>query len=286
MASTYIERLNLTQGKILEALATYQFLTISQMIQLGIMKDRSNLNKQLKALSKPKKALIQSAAFGTIPSIGRLESIHSLTKYGKVFLEEELGFLEDIKYPKGAGRPYDQDYFHRKYTIDFQITLQQWIEKLSYQLIFFDRYFDKVGNNRIDKNLRAKTKVVLDEESFLIPDAIFMLELDNGNQELYCFEMYNGRNVKRTITQLNKHVKLFEKGALSEQFHFPYLHTVVCVFENESLMKSVIHHMKKDNYFLHMRAYFLMKTREQINVETLFSDWLTGDGLLKNLHQR
>ncbi len=44
-----------TGFKVLEALNTYRFLTITQMLQLGIARDRGNLGKVLKGMVSAQK---------------------------------------------------------------------------------------------------------------------------------------------------------------------------------------------------------------------------------------
>lgn len=79
---------------------------------------------------------------------------------------------EEIRMPIGRAKLFFKDYFHRKYTIDFHIKLRKWAKKIQIELCFFDTYFDKIGNNRKNKNLKAKTKLDVGN-SYLIADAVF-----------------------------------------------------------------------------------------------------------------
>ena len=49
------------------SLARYKFLTTGQMLGLGIMSDRANLNKQILELRYWKNPLVGSATFGVHP---------------------------------------------------------------------------------------------------------------------------------------------------------------------------------------------------------------------------
>lgn len=80
------------QEVILKALARYQFLSVNQLMYIGIAHDRSYLNKQLRMLKAYPKPLIYSQHFGVDPKKGKLESIHALTKYGAKLLAEECTF--------------------------------------------------------------------------------------------------------------------------------------------------------------------------------------------------
>ena len=69
-----------TGFKVLEALNTYRFLTIPQMLRLGIAKDRGNLSKVLSSMISakrddsgiPRPKEIGVLDFGSIAGIGRL----------------------------------------------------------------------------------------------------------------------------------------------------------------------------------------------------------------------
>ena len=84
--SNYYKALTMSQTKILESLATYKFLTSSQMVTLGVMTHEKNINTQIRFLRGLSKPLMGSENYGSIPKIGRLESIHFLTKKGKQLL--------------------------------------------------------------------------------------------------------------------------------------------------------------------------------------------------------
>ncbi len=61
--------INPTQEQILKSLAKFHYLSVSQMIQLGISNNRSFLNKQLMGLRKSgKKPLILSQNYGVHPT--------------------------------------------------------------------------------------------------------------------------------------------------------------------------------------------------------------------------
>jgi hypothetical protein len=53
---------------MLIALATYKFLTTGQLLTLGIMSERANLNKQISELRLWRNPLIGSVTFGVHPT--------------------------------------------------------------------------------------------------------------------------------------------------------------------------------------------------------------------------
>lgn len=63
----FFKTLSPSQEKILLCLARYKFLTTGQMLRLGIMSGRANLNKQISELRYRKNPLVGSIAFGVNP---------------------------------------------------------------------------------------------------------------------------------------------------------------------------------------------------------------------------
>jgi hypothetical protein len=261
------------QGKILLALSKYKFLTASQLHRLNIAKDISYIRTQLKNMSESSKnAYIGKMVFGIHASIGRLENVYYLTKRAKEILIEDFGLQEhEIKYPIGT-RLYDKDYFHRKNTIDFQIRLQEWISKTECVVDFFDTYYDKIGNNRRDGTSESKTKILLKDENFLLADGIFQISTP-GNKYLFLFEMYNGRDTKRVIAQLHKHVQAIELGTPSLKYKFPKGHRVIAIFEFETAKKAVIQRAEEDSIFQNMYQRFLFKSLDEIKLVDFFENW-------------
>lgn len=84
-------------------------------------------------------------------------------------------------------------------------------EQNNLETLYCTRYFDTLGNNRRDKNLRSKNKFAIKEKAFLVPDMVFWLnEAIREKDSLYTLEMYNGKNTLRTLEQLKKHVEAIE----------------------------------------------------------------------------
>lgn len=122
----------------------------------------------------------------------------------------EYGDLEEneVLVPKGKSTLFTQDYFHRKMTIDFQIAITLESEKQGMSVPFFDRYFDKEGSAR-NGSLTSIARISLGKTAFIVPDVVFLLE-QGENQYFYCGEIYNGKDTKRVVTQLKKHVRALE----------------------------------------------------------------------------
>jgi hypothetical protein len=64
----FFRTLSSSQEKVLISLATYKFLTTGQLLGLGVMSERANLNKQVSELRLWRKPLIGSVTFGVHPT--------------------------------------------------------------------------------------------------------------------------------------------------------------------------------------------------------------------------
>ena len=141
-------------------LAQYKFLSPSQFTLLGLYKNRGDVTNLLKPMAEQKKPLIGVIKFPTDPTIGKLEYIYYLTKFGEKVLLEDLDYpQEKIKVVKS--KPIStKDYFHRLSTIDFHIGLNQWLQNSRGEIKFLNYYFDKMGSFRDkDKKIREINKL-------------------------------------------------------------------------------------------------------------------------------
>jgi len=261
-----IERLPPTQTKILLELARYKFLTTSQMIRLGVATKRSNLSPHLKRLREGGRPYIARIEFGTHPREGRLEDFYYLKRKAKKALIEDLQIPENkIQLPIGTSTLFYNDYFHRKFTIDCQIATYQAAEEKGWEVVFFERYFDKTGSNRRGDTSRAKTRIDMNDGNYLIADGVFMLQTE-VEKELYCLEMYNGKDTKRVHNQLRQYVQALAGGSPSIKYDHKSADgsryrgcRVLSVFEYESCMDAVIERVEKDSLFTNMREVFLFE---------------------------
>lgn len=256
---------------ILLSLAEYKFLTVSQLTKLGVMNHRRNVSNKTKELRD--RGFINSIVYGFVPKYGKIENVNYLTNKGKKVLMEGLGLEEqEIKIPIGRNNHFFKDYYHRKNTIDFQIQLVQSAEEFNYEVLFFDTYFDKLGNNRKSADLRAKTRADL-KEGYIIPDAATMIEFSDGTKELFLIEVYMGKDTKRDVNQLKKHVNAIELGTVNEKYNYSKPYRVLSVFEHKSIMESVMSRLSGDEYFTNMVHHFFFKTIEDIQNRAILREW-------------
>lgn len=258
------------QGKILLALAQFKFLSNSQLYRLGIAKELTWIREKTREMAEGKKPLIGKISFGVHPKVGRLENMYYLTIHGQKVLIEDLGETpETIKIPTGTTLFY-KDYTHRKNTIDFHIALSLCCEEESIELLFFDSYFDKIGNEGKAGSV-AKNKINIDKEDYIIPDAVFMLEKDQ-QQQLYLFEMYDGKDTKRTLQQLEKHIQALVLGSPSVKYNFPKAHHIAALFEYESLENAVIERIGYNPQYQNITKFFRLNSLERMKNEKCWKD--------------
>lgn len=260
------------QTNILLALGRYKFLTTSQIEVLKIT-DVTYARKILKELEDRKRPFVGRITFGIHPKLGKLENFFYLTKHGKKELIEGLGIEEVyLKAPKGKATLFFQDYHHRKYFINVQIAVYQWATRAELEIEFFHAYFDQIGNNRISGNAQILTKITFEVENYLLPDGIFLLH-KNQERILYLVEMYNGKDTKRVLSQLEKHAKVLVAGSASDQYQVKKANRVICIFEEESAMRAVINRVRLDERFRNIKDFFFLKALDKLATVSFEAEW-------------
>lgn len=248
--------------KILEVLAIFKFLSTSQFLTLHLSYHKSNLNKPIKDLLFYN--LIWKLSFGVDPKKWKLENIYYLKSKWVKFLQEELNYKEDsraIKYPIWTSSMFFRDYFHRLYTIEFHIQLFIYLVQNSWIIKVFDTYFDKIGSNRTDWSLKAKTKLIFSNGNYFIPDAICLYEKENKPQ-IITFELYRGKDTKRVLKQFIKHLNALSEWLPSKVFNKKIGSKVVCLFDTKEAMISVIRRFRTESKFSNFDNLFIFNYLE------------------------
>ncbi len=273
-----IEVLTEKQTNILLALAQYKFLTISQFKTLGIDRHDSNLRKALKPLLESKTKFVDRIMFSMYPKSqdlmrkNKLEYVYYLKPRAKtILLENQLLSDQDIRMPIGKSTFAYKDYYHRKITINCHIALCGAAKRESFSICFCEFYYDKIGNNRRDKNLRAKTRINISRSEYLIADAVFMIQTPK-QKELYCLEVQNGKDTKLIVQKLKfQYLRALNLGSPSEKYKFERSNRVLVIFEFESMMRATMERLKMDTAFKYMHRHFLFKTVD--NLQPFFHNW-------------
>lgn len=249
-----MQQFNPTHSKILESLAVYKFLTYSQMVRLGISKQKPYLSRTMKVLLDRK--YVARLDFGVDPKKGKLESFFYLLNKAKTLLMDEWGWSEgQIRLPIGRSSFFSKDYYHRKGTIDIQIKVYQQAQEKGQEVVFFHTYYDKVGSAK-QGNLKALTSISYGQDKYLIADAVFMLKTGE-KQSLFAVEYHRGTDSKRMLRTIEQYGRVLASGAFSILHGLQENAKVLCVFEYQSCLEATKRRFMEDGRFDNLRELFL-----------------------------
>ena len=261
-----------TNFKILELLERFKYLSNSQLIKLGVASSQPSVARILQRFFKDKNKeiikspLVTKITFAVDPKKGKLQNLYCLNRKAAIFLAEHRSIaLSEINYIKGSGF-LNKDYFHRVTLINFHIDLYLESQKNNdMTIIFFHNYFDKIGSNNSNQNqmLEAKTKIVYNNGSFYIPDAIYKITKtisDGSLQEFYyILEIHKGNDTKRAIDTIMKNIKTLVDGNIAKKYDYEYSHKVVMVFDNDKVKDLVLKRLEKMEEFQGFSDFFEIK---------------------------
>lgn len=236
------------QEKILRELARFKFLTVFQLVKLKVgVKNRvyENIKKLVDA------GLVKYISLNE-EKYGKLSRVHYLTSQGANLLvsNTQNSHLDHIRYPKSSTTLFTSDYFHRLSSINTQISFYQWLCNHKMQLITYVNYFDVVGSRKKHSTepMKPVTRIEFGNEHFLDPDGIGIYE-NNEHVKITLIETYNGKNTKRVIEQLRKHIYVIKHGLASIKYNLEAPTRVCCTFENTNEIKAVLKRLQNDPYF-------------------------------------
>lgn len=269
--------------KALEALATYQYLSPSQMERLGVGKKREYIRQHtLARLTRGRSPLIKYQDFGVIAGKGRLERIYFLTDRGaREAAEIRSCDLTEICYPK-YGLRYQNDYFHRKSFVDFHIWLSQWIDAHpNAELEFFNPYFVKDRNRRSINQFRFKPSDFRSPYDRLTiePDGVFRFTKDE-KPYLCAVEIHRKPDTKVIVKQLDQHMEAMQadQNLIAEKFEHNGPIYLLSVYEHQRSFDSVKARLNEMADFAAFRSHFLFGTMAETVLKN--GDWVTS----KNQH--
>lgn len=254
------ERQVLTIGAmaVLENLGTYQFMTPQQMVMSGISPNIKTIrDKLLKQLIRRKKPLVNVFDFGFVPTVGRLSKIYCLSQNGAYVLAESLGVdVQEIQYPK-RGVQFANDYFHRKFCIDFHIKFRNWCRETDKEVFQYDNYFGKVKGGQ---GYISQTAVNLESGTRLIADSIASFD-----ERMFALEMHNTKQTAKIMRQLETHLIAMKEKAISTKYQHLKICPVLSVFTHKGTMEATKKRLlDKVPYFLKFKGGFLFNFLEDV----------------------
>ena len=252
-----------TNIKILELLERFKYLSSSQLIKLGVAGHQASISRIIKRFDS-KKSMIHTLTFPIDYKYGRVENIYFMSKYGAEFLSEYREVeITDIYYIKGNG--IFKDYQHRKSQVTYYIDLYLKSIKENFAIDFFLNYFDKIGTNGKNSNqkLESKTKIIYNDNSFFIPDGIYQITKNrkDGIKQayLYALEIHKGKETKRAIETIEKHIKALIDGSISKKYNYDYICQVVIVFDDENCKRLVLKRLEELEKWEEFKGVFELK---------------------------
>ncbi len=264
-----MQKITSSQYKILEALGQYMFLTIKLIDTLKIFKNKISIYRALRPLKEGKKPLIYAQNFSVHPTKGQLSSLLYLSKYGKDVLLENRYNESSIKMPNSKIF-VSTDYFHRVANISTHIYLDLYLKVNNGSIFFLDYYFSKSKENR------AKNKIDLEDNKYIIPDIVTKFSIDK-REYLYIIEIHNGKDTNKAFIQCLQHIKAIDLESPKIKYKHSKNNRVVFIFEFESCMMALIKRMNETNGLKKYLNLFLFKTIDEVE-EDFENGWLNFEG--------
>jgi len=265
--------------RALVALATYHYLTPSQMERLGVGKKREYIRDYtLRRLTQIRPALIKGHDFGVIPRIGRLERVYHLTEKGaKEVAELWQVNVSEIIFPR-YGLRFQNDYFHRKAFIDFHIGLRLWVSEDFHQnLEFFHAYYLKNRNRKSINQFGFKPSQHFppNYRKTIEPDGLFRLH-QKEKAFLCAVEIHRKPDTKYITEQLDRHITAIDQMIISERFEHPEPNIVLSVHEHLSSFRGVQKRLQELKDFEAFTPFFHFNLMENIRGD-FSTGWITAD---------
>lgn len=249
--------LNHTMCDILEIVARFKFVCLSQMLPL-LGKSTSYVREQLSRL----KGIGLLASYNLEKPI-KSESMYYLTEKGKaVLLDNAKVFAEDIKLPIGAPLAV-RDYPHRRSTVSVLIGTYYHLSALNLHIAGFSYYFDKIGNNRKAGTLESVTKISIGDRHF-IPDAI-MLTGDAENRNIILIECFCDATATRPLAQIfGNYLPAIAIGSPGLKYGLKKNPIVLSAFEHGSIKDKVVAKLRQDSDFMPFAELFYFTSIEDM----------------------
>lgn len=264
--------LNELQTNILIHLSHYTYLSTEQ-VRVLTGHSLSYIRSQIAVLVQ--KQLVKS--FQVVVSAKREPNLYYLTLDGLDCLRTHEKVLpENVKVPLSNTVSIVRDYEHRKRFIDIQIAATTFFQKNEIELCLFQRYFDKSGNNRKDKNLESVTKIMLDNGQFYLPDGIMITEYQ-GVQKLWIIELFNDKSTIRVLNSLAKSAKNISLASASSKYSVQSDAIVLSAFTYPGIMQAVIKRLQVNQKFVPIKDLFFFGTVEELTTD--FTAWKSIDDI-------
>jgi len=217
---------------VLKNLAIYKFLTLEQMVRLGVDNHKTNISTETATM-------IRDGHANKISKSDTSPAVYYLTRKGATRAEHIFDITP--RYPKRKMDKMVDDMPHRLSIVDLHIEISR------FNVIQHWREFDYVGVQR-QKNLEKASKINLGRTS-LVPDLIFKLNTDQG-QRLYLAEVERteGKTADKYYEdKVHKYITLLSNQAvIKRKFNVSLMYTVLFVIDDRKFIEKLKKKILKD----------------------------------------
>lgn len=241
------------QWKVLQALSLYRFLTVEQMLRLGISQNAKSLrDKTLFALRHHE--CIQSEKIGSF-----LPDVHYLTPKGAALLSE----LEGVKIGPVPGKkkqPFSALFAkHRFAQVDFQIGVHQWVDTRGDAEVVLEL------QDFVRQPKAATELIVPGLVNSVIPDVIIAVGLTTGQHAVYLVEIHRATQSKAVAQQLGQYFEVIKSGVIA-QSHGIDAHPIICsVHHHPAVLASVKRRLVAHEGFEPFKRNFVFHGLDDLN---------------------
>ena len=281
-----LDVLTISQGKILELLVRYRYMTIRQFVACGVAKNESVMySSVLPRLTKRKeKNLLAKQSYApTSVMNGMARTVYALSEYGAEAAADLLSVdASEIRYPKG-GIQFAHDYLHREAYVDFCIALDKWVAEHDFRdLPHLTHEFDKLGSNRGGTSgpMKSVNRLTIpDSERHIIPDGMGLVVTDDGNRVAFAVEIHHTTDPKRVATkQLFQHAEASAARLVGHHFNHDRANLVLSVWINPAMMERGKAIMLRIPNFARYAHLFRFNDIETLKAKGFSAGWTLADG--------
>jgi len=260
------------QWEVLRALGHYRFLTVDQMLRLGISKSATSLrDKTLFALRYHD--CIHSEKIGSF-----LPDIHHLTSHGQAFLNQ-IEPWHSSSAPSNKRTPFSALFAeHRFAQVDFHIGLNQWAENRGdIDTLMAQQDFVRTPREN-GEGIKSATELRISTLAKpVIPDGIFAINVHTtGKIAVYLVEVHRSTQTKAVTEQLVNYFEVIKQAVIQETLGYP-VHPIICsVHHQSSVLENVKKRLMTMPEFEPFKRNFVFHTLDDLN--TNFTDgWHFAD---------
>lgn len=273
---------NLTPAavKVLEALATYQYLTPSLVVMIKILTHRgAAVRRTAREQLFPQlvgRRLVDWRTFPFPNSLKSKDNLYCLNARGARFLGELWGVdPKEIRYPSNIQK-LRQDIDHRVALVKFHIQFMHWLRDADGICDAFDRYFGRVANPKPHRRGLVSATTVFHQDGKIVPDAIVKFSA-NGVERLCAVEIHHNDRTGRIIQQLTGYLPALQERAISLRYGYEGMPFILSIFDEANVLELTKKRFLGSKALAPASKGFLFNTLEQV-CDDITQGWHYANG--------